>query len=320
MTKNVLAFFHGNVTGFEPLSRHAANEQLWRSLVAVRPALEARIDKRIDVEWGYPLGATQERPDERLSAAERFVWSVIDPSARQPKSRFDVSALDLRLPVQWFTRAFSRLNTFSLSDSTYYAAGDGEAAVRYTVYQQVLEALEPWKSEEVRLHVIAESLGTVVAHDFLFGLFDPAPPGYRPRFLTDPRPIPPGAEGVPALFDGWRARARGSLQLGSVTMFASQIPHFVMRRQILIDQLAGGTLLDPAVIGVEGKEVRWQLFRDRCDLLAYPTRRLYAPSEAIREFEVRATSWLRGRLHGGYERNRTVLRETADLLYRTSHP
>jgi hypothetical protein len=85
----------------------------------------------------------------------------------------------------------------------------------------------------------------------------------------------------------WRAKAAsGALTLGSFVATASQLPVFLLRKQGLVERLAGGQQLDPAVIGVHGRHEQWLLFYDVDDLLGYPTRHLYAPRTGIREIQV----------------------------------
>jgi hypothetical protein len=309
---------HGNQLDAEPYSKHEENVRLWHALLREYPALESRIDKRIDVDWGYQLDRRPPRPDQRLSTAELVVWDAVDPAQRRPSSpNITRGHWPWRAPIRWLVRGLWRINVFSLSDSTYYASREGEAAVRSAVYEQVLgrlEAIDP--VEKVRLHLIGSSLGTVVAHDFLWGLFSRRGEiRSLPWFLNDPQLRDERSERVAELVSEARWRVAGDrLSLGSLTMFGSQLPHFATRRQTMVDTLARGEFLDPAQIGVIGSVPRWHLFYDACDVVAYPTLRLYRPNPATFEFEVRASTWPTT-LHGGYERNRTVLSRTAKLIY-----
>ena len=59
--------------------------------------------------------------------------------------------------------------------------------------------------------------------------------------------------------------------------------------------------------------VRWLIFYDLDDILGFTTRRLYLPSEAIKEIQVDAGDWPTV-THSKYWGNETVIRETANLL------
>ena len=185
------------------------------------------------------------------------------------------------------------------------------------VYGQVLEQLDAYRDhDEVRLHLVGHSLGVTLTHDFLYGLFGQrGEPGHLPGFVAERQ----GTDDARRRFLTWRAKARdGTLRLGSLTSAASQLPIFFMRNEELIARIYDGGFLLPADIGVDATDhVQWQLFYDIDDALAMSTRNLYSPTTAIRELQV-GSGVFPGSAHTGYWRDRTVIRETAELILRNA--
>ena len=102
--------------------------------------------------------------------------------------------------------------------------------------------------------------------------------------------------------------------MGSLASVASQLPIFVMRKQELVDRLFNERRLDPSVIGIKAAErIRWKNFYDIDDVLGFPTRRLYEPNAAIKEFQIDCGDQP-GSAHTEYWENDTVIRETANLF------
>ena len=196
-----------------------------------------------------------------------------------------------------------------LGDVIYYASEDGEAQIRQVVYRTVLEELDQYLDRpDVRIHVIAHSLGVTISHDFLFGLFSP---NHQTRFIAKKQ----GDVISIARYQKWREKAQsGSLKLGSFTSTASQIPIFTMRRQEMVDRLAAEELLNASDIGiVNSSPVKWKLFYDVDDVLAYSTRSLYDNKTAIKEIQVDNND-NPITVHNLYWTNKQVIEETAQLL------
>lgn len=284
--------------------------------------------QRIEVEWGHPLPGLgpSDHADRRLSDAEEYLGDLIDYDAVRADpgpGNLVMGGLgrDWAMP-QWalFRGVIERLRQeillYGVGDVVYYCGAEGEAAVRRVVYQQVLGQL-PLDDDQVHLHLIGHSLGVAIGHDFLYGLFAP---DHAPDFIGEQQ----GDDETQRLYGEWRQRAQdGRLRVGSLSSFASQLPLFTMRKQTLIDRFAGVTAprrLDPADIGIQaGGGVRWQLFYDLDDLLAFPTRPIYAPNDALKEIQVDCGDHP-AEVHSNYWTNTTVRRETARLLAARSRP
>lgn len=199
--------------------------------------------------------------------------------------------------------------TRGIGDVLYYCSAQGECIVRRSVYKQVLEKLDPYlESEEVRLHLIGQSLGVTITHDFLYGLFNPNKQ-YKPGFYEQ------GEEVDVKRFERWRQKAQTKqLKLGSLTSTASQLPLFSMRNQVLVNRLANEQLIDARDIGIiDSNQIQWQLFYDVDDLLGFGTRRLYNCGNAIGEYQVDSGD-NPGDAHTSYWKNSVVAEKTAQLL------
>jgi hypothetical protein len=323
--RNVLIMVHGMTPEPDPGDHIDEYEKFRKKLNSRQPRLRDEIDAQIGVEWGHeprtvPPGGVG--PDQRITAAE----NAIKERVSFDKVRKDRSRDNHLLPG--FGELFSRVLTRNLTtpikervlllgvtDAFYYCAPDGEKAVRNTVYGQILKGLQPFEADEqVRLHVIAISLGVTVAFDFLFGLFAPSSHWEKdkPDFVRETED-PSQAKA----YTEWRKRAQdGALILASKSSMASQIPLLVMRKQKLVDGLAltPPQLLDPTVISVpKDGQPRWKLFYDVDDILAFPTRRLFDARGTIQEYQV-DTDWRPDLAHTRYWKNEIVQKETADLI------
>lgn len=206
------------------------------------------------------------------------------------------------------------------ADCAYYCSPDGESAIRRACYSKLLDQLDRYdEREDIHLHVVSHSLGVVISHDFLFGLFNTAP-GYKPGYTQDPKVGPAEAQ----RFDRWRAKAQaGTLRVGSYTSYASQLPIFFCRKQDLLLRYVNGPVrtLSAQDIGIGrwDNQVRWQLFYDRKDPLGFPTRPLYGDDPAIEEFQVDngLPPWSLETVHTGYldiNSSNGVFGKTCDLI------
>lgn len=328
MPVDFFVVIHGMTPEVEPADLKARGQRFWERLKSREPVLRTRFcpegkppDRCVFVQWGHePPDMKPDAPrrdDEKLTRAQKRIYDRVSYDAVRTRpgpgnillSGFFTQDRGLPFLGGGITRMKEEIILRGFGDAVYYVSPEGEERVRRTVYSQVLGALEPFLGQEVRLHVVAHSLGVTVAHDFLFGLFRP---GHHPDFLDQ------AADAHDAqLYKTWRAAAQGGqLTVGSVVSMASQLPLFVMRKQGLVDLLFAGGHLDPADIGVRNDAVRWLLFHDMDDLLGFPSRELYGPKESLKEIQVdNGLPWV---AHSGYWENETVLRETAQLLVERS--
>jgi hypothetical protein len=328
---NVLVMIHGMIPDENPRSPFDSNGKYWgynqffQFLIEKQPQLKTIFESFIGVEWGHELPGIDPREDHRLTRAQNFINQrvaydniVKDPDPNNvTMSLFKGTGIDfpvLTPMVRWLIVGLREsIVTRGLGDVLYYCSAEGEAQVRKNVYKQVLKELTPYQDEpEVRLHLIAQSLGVTLTHDFLYGLFNPKA-DYHPGFTEQ------GDEEDIKRFCLWRKKAQNKqLQLGSLTSTASQLPLFSMRKQELVDRLANQQLIDATNIGVlDSDRIQWQLFYDVDDLLGFGTRRLYNCDRAIREYQV-DTGDNPADTHTAYWNNNFVAERTAELLLMNS--
>lgn len=328
---NVLVMIHGMTPNQKPRSpfdsdsngKYWGYNAFWNALCEKQPKLsELFPNDFIGVEWGHELpeetslSSTELREDHRLTRAQNFINDRI--AYEKLVTAFDendVTLFDFPLltPISRMLVVGLResIITCGLGDVVYYCSPGGETQVRQAVYSQVLKQLEPYVDEpDLRLHLIGQSLGVTLTHDFLYGLFTAKE---ESDFYSQ------GNDDDKTRFKIWQDKATNrQLKLGSLTSTASQLPLFMMRKQKLVDQLARHELIDAKAIGiVDSNRVQWQLFYDVDDLLGFGTRRLYNAGNAIREFQVDSND-NPGDAHISYWKNRTVIEKTAELILKNA--
>lgn len=319
---NVLVMIHGMRIERDPFDYTPIYTAFWKELCKAKPDLKTKFQPPIGVVWGHDPGnqTTPLRPDQHLTEAQRFVGTKVDYDEVKkhpgPNNEIlggfrgfveDVGKDFPGFPVLRNFLLPIKENIFlrGFGDAIYYCSPDGEPQVRRVVYQQVLEAIDQFDGQEVRLHLFGHSLGVTLTHDFLYGLFGSTSPDFMDQ----------GTPEAVAMFKKWKARAGKELKLGTLVSAASQLPLFIMRKQSLIDGLYGEPkqLLNPEVIGIRDSKLRWLLFYDADDVLGYPSRGLYDPNEAIKEVQV-GTGSTPETAHNGYWTSDEVIKETARLL------
>jgi len=323
---DVLIMIHGMVPNPRPSDPFDTYTQFYNDLVYQQRNLQHTIaDRKIYVEWGHEpthIPAEGLRADQKLTRAQLFAHNRVsydavrvDPS---PNNRLltGLRHSDYNLVPRLrdtVTSIRDGIIHFGIGDAVYYCSQEGENNVRKAVYEQILTKLDQFEAREiVRLHIIGHSLGVTLSHDFLFGLFAQ---DHKPGFIDEGQ----GSQNAIELFKKWRDRAQNNtLQLGTLISSASQLPVFLMRKQNLIDKLFKGELLNPVDLGIiDEATVRWLIFYDIDDILGFTTRRLYKSTDAIMEIQV-DTGDLPNAAHTGYWENQTVIRETANFIYRNT--
>jgi hypothetical protein len=314
VSTNILVFIHGITPEERPSSHEALYDAFWAALRKEQPSLARAIVKVCGIEWGNTFPGSANRPDTLLSEAERVAGSRVRYDAVKthpgPENRLYGGLLgDWGIPgARLILRPIrEQLVQFGLADAVYYASQEGEADVRQAVYGQVLGCMRAFKgAPDVRLHLVAHSLGVTVAHDFLYGLFGSSDPDYLHQASSDEDRQD---------FKLWKDKVgTGKLRLGSFTAMASQLPLFVMRKRELVQQLSRDLPLDPRVIGVGlDARVRWLIVYDIDDVLGFATRELYGNAASIRQVQVDAGD-NPIKAHTGYWSNGDTIREAAKLI------
>lgn len=320
---DVLIMIHGMTPEAQPSDPFNSYREFLNQLVHVQPDLPGNLAEEVAfVQWGHePEHAvpSELREDQKLTRAQLFVHHQVSYDAVRTDTHpnnilmsgifgKDYNLIPGLRNIVMMMR--EQVVLFGLGDVVYYCSPEGEQNVRSTVYEQVLSELDKHDAgENVRLHLIGHSLGVTLAHDFLYGLFAK---NHEPDFVKDKQ----GSAKALDLFNKWRKRAQnGRLHLGTLISTASQLPILVMRKQGLVDKLFRQELLDPVDIGImDQTTVRWLIFYDIDDILGFPTRRMYKPTNAIKEIQVDSGD-RPDHSHTKYWENQTVIRETANLIF-----
>lgn len=347
MTKNILILCHGMTLAKEIKSHRDLYDGFTKRIFNQRPGLRAKLEKPCYIEYGHQT----EKKDiallkkhEKLLDAENFIEERIAHKAvKKELSSANISSTFPANLISGGNKSVMRfirndLFTHGFTDALYYASSDGEKAIRNTIYTQVLKKLQKVETDDdVRLHVVAHSLGSTVMFDFLYGLFAPdecliddedsqstiqdcEPDFYKDNINTD-------LSDYAIQYKEWRAKTKSDkspvrLKLASFSTFGGQLPFFFMRKQSLVDKFASSDhesrLLDAGVIGVPDRGLPvWKVFYDVNDLLGYPVKRLFQPTSAIQEFHIN-TTWKFWKAHEAYWDNERVIREIAKIIERTS--
>ena len=312
MLKNILLFIHGitpEANPPDPMGQYNSLLSQLRCRMEDFDRLFAK-DQIVYIKWGA-LYAKQAPvfPDEKLDKSETEAGKLTSDleayeSKDAPRNNWSpqlriipgIDGIKLNLVVQ------------GLADALYYAAPDGEAALRRKIYVNLMDAIKPFldAGDPVRLHFITHSLGVTIGHDFCFGLFNT---------LRDPSFIKEDLPGRENPIGALREYAKkGQLTLGSYTAMASQLPLFVMRNKDLVEDLYAGKRMNPVNIGVKASnEIMVKFFYNPDDLLGFPSRGLYEPNENMQDIRV-ATGLLPTGAHTGYWENEKVADHVAQML------
>lgn len=316
-TANIVVLIHG-ITTYDKPGDHSHE---YGSLLGALKASSSwsLIDAVAEVEWGHEPVFGVQTDDQKLFRAEQFLQEVSSPATLAKRPGYQQAPADLisRWALRRATDPIKSLGVIAgLGDALYYCSPDGEKAIRRSVYQQVIKALDSvGEHDHYKIHIVAQSLGVAVSLDFLYGLFSPADqlengtPGFVTQFRDEASMFGPVLS-----YREWRRRAgEGRLKLGSLSTTGGQLPIMMLRKQALVDRLAEKKLLDASVYGVRGNRLKWQNIFDRDDVLGYPSAGLFPAGPYIRDVEVN-TGWHPQHVHNSYWLNPTVQRHITQLI------
>jgi len=273
----------------------------------------------IVIHWGH-VTAHRGTPDTALSTAEAFLSAMTDADRR--RQRVDRGAIPAAtwLIRRRLARPLRQMLVEGLGDLVYYTAPEGERAIRTTLYRQLFNAWpfrqDTLSAEPMTLSVVAHSAGAVLAFDLLYELFCPTTrrQGRRaPAIAHDDRRWGRIAKRLRSARERVR---RGTLTLQTVATLGSFLPIFFLRRQHLVDRLAGRRRLTADIIGLRGQG-RWVNVWDYDDLVAFPIAGLFRdPEHRIQDLQVDTGDWMAS-AHAGYWRHPEVLDAVAGALARS---
>ena len=220
---------------------------------------------RIDVEWGWESGQSQE-DDRYLAGVEQKINSMVGQALD--------AARDFTLnPLRLAYRPIRGLLLFGAGDLFYYVSADGEKALRTHVFgfiAQKLREIMRGPKAGLSLTLFGHSAGSVIAHDLLFHLF-----GQKESAAHKSE-----AASIVGSMDALRGlRKEGRMRLRRLYTFGSPISSLALRANTMVEKVRQGSLLDPADIGLRDSDglsnPRWVNFWDQDDIASAPVAFLY---------------------------------------------
>jgi len=283
MTKHSLIFIHGMGEG----SSKVSYDMLWENIKRFSERGDSFDEEfeMVDVEWQtVPL------------QAERYIFHTAFPQiSRDYQPKFPRDLLRLSLPVKWFM-------TFFVGDIIAYAS---EPANRNGIREKVWERIQS-TCENGPYSILAHSLGSIIAFDFMYKLFVKGVPLFETEAEKKKRENGKRTEEDEIRIVLYQKNFR------HLFTFGSPIGLFLLRQ--------GDLWLDKekpfsGLINPVPKRHTWFNFYDRQDLAAYPLRDLFDAnrrnrSRPLEDIEVQ-TGNLIYNSHTNYWENKTMARKIA---------
>lgn len=278
MAKHYLVFIHG--MGENYTRPEKSYDRLWKNLAIEFDDLVkgdfAQEFQEVYVNWHTP----------QLFNAEMTILKNAFPEL--PGSKLS--------PV----RALRNFVTFFIGDVVAYVSEDVDF-IRRTVFQRMWQELEkPLKEENVTYSIIAHSLGSLIAFDYLFSLFKK-----DELFIADP--ISDINEEEKKLLQD---------QFRNLFTFGSPIGLFMMQKGDLWDNEEPFTsIFNP----VRGAGRMWRNFYDKNDLIAYPLAKLFSINQqdnrhCLLEDILVKNGFLIFNTHTNYWQNRKLARSIMNII------
>ncbi|MGH2568920.1 MAG: hypothetical protein ACRDGA_11325, partial [Bacteroidota bacterium] len=173
---------------------------------------------------------------EVAEKAKREVW----------KRSFPALGSDMPPAIQLipFIRYFV---TFFIGDVIIYASAEGESNIRSHVFGELDKVI---RSEAATFSIVAHSLGSIIAYDYLYHLFGRLPEEKRHKVRED-----------------------GMHRLRHFFTMGSPIGLFLLRKLALVRAEGSELLANP--IGLDPLRGHWYNFYDNQDILAYPLKNYF---------------------------------------------
>jgi hypothetical protein len=171
--------------------------------------------------------------------------------------------------------------TVFMGDVVAYSSTEGEKRLRNFVYRQLDKVI---RNEAHTFSILAHSLGSIIAYDYLFDLFGKSTTRRR------------------------RVLKNGQPRLEHFFTTGSPIALFLLRKTHLMQDMS---TLSPNPIGVRKPKGSWVNFWDRQDVMAYPLERFFPK---VVSDKIVDTGSLIFNSHLGYWHNREVAETVADAI------
>lgn len=282
MAKHLLIFIHGMGEGRSDEQYKTLLKAIRTEWAETKKLTEAEFDNLFDhvfVDW-------QTEP----SQAEEVIFKLCFPNL--PLG--DLSLWDLGNPV----RPLRHFMTFFLGDITAYVS-ENDNNICNTVWKYIKSALD----EDKKYSLIAHSLGSVIAFDYIFNLLE--------RENLDAFFSPDNEEGTITPEQIGKLRKN----FCNLFTFGAPIGLFMMRKGELWMQ---GKEFRGIINPIQGHQQKWLNFYDSEDIIAFPLERLFAqnPNNAdrsLKDIKVN-TGFMPPGAHTLYWQNKDVAAEIAKAL------
>lgn len=252
MAKHFLVFIHGIGEKISEGSEILGYPKLWNNL---SKAFYKENKFRFNEKY-VPLYTDWHT--HQLQWAEKAIFTKSFPDLAERK-------LSLLNPLRNFT-------TFFLGDVVAYLSEDTNF-IRRTVWEQIWTVLEkPLKQGTATYSIVAHSLGSVIAYDYLCCLFHPEQPRlFVPQLSAEVSRVPV----IPTTDWDVSDAELGLLQERFRHFFTlgSPIGLFILRKGSLWEN---GSPFQEIYNPVRGNDRLWINFYDRDDIIAYPVKSLFS--------------------------------------------
>jgi pimeloyl-ACP methyl ester carboxylesterase len=272
--REILIFVHG--VSSDTLGRRHDQEYdaLYNGVASASSASSPwRTAEMCRIEWGWNYDGLRTPKNEQLltlaqtNLGERLL-KVVDDT-------YDPTIN----PGRFVVNGFRPLMLYGFSDMFYYVSTDGKAAVRAALGEQIARFVEAGQGdprEPLSLTLIGHSAGSVIALDFCYFLF-----AKEHRDFGQGNMSGRGGEQLTHL----RALAQeGRLRIRRLITIGSPICMLACRADAVVEILAGGGRIDPAVYGLTQNPIffgplklrgpRWMNIWDKDDPIAFPVEPL----------------------------------------------
>ena len=331
-TQNLLVFIHG-MTIHNGIESHTVGyNDLWEKLIKENSRLRELEEHRVFVEYAHTINEDPpDSVDKKLSIATEFIQGRVGYESISRDGSNDNHTIKDNSPLALIFRRTIKSRDIKenvvllgFSDAIYYASHEGGCVIRRSVFKQILDKMKDYKEDDtqLKLHILAHSLGVAVAYDFVEGLCTASESDSHSeaKFIEENPPEhtevgSPVAEAVDNYKYWQKAEQDSRLKLGSFTTVGGQLPLLLMKEQRHVDSFAEGKLLSPDSIGIEKTSAtpKWNIFYDIDDFLGFPTRRLFESRGSIKEYQVN-TGKFPNHAHNNYWNNNDVIEKTANLI------
>ncbi|WP_066379311.1 hypothetical protein [Anabaena sp. CA = ATCC 33047] len=293
MVKHYLIFIHGIGERQRDENPNSSYDTLWEQLIKKSGISQEKFESKFDkvfTDWHIDL----------LDNAARTIFDAAFPNLE--KQSFN--------PM----RGIRGFMTFFLGDVIAYVSEDVNF-IRRTVWTQLWEELKEPLQQGATYSIVAHSLGSVIAFDYLFHLFYPKNPNdfsFIPQLDPDARPEDTNLQPItvkPEEIQLLRNQFRHLFTMGS------PIGLFMMRKGSLWMQ---GEPFDKLYNPVQGEGRSWYNFWDSEDAIAYPLAELFKRNPQNQNqvlVDIPVETGFLVSAHTGYWRNSDVAQKIVNTIF-----